>query len=293
MSLPPWILEKGVVLPQSNSPNRPGDMFERGKNNNGFVFPAPKCLEHPGHLFCAHCVPKFPFNLPYVAPTNVQHMLTELWPMLSHSSAKACWKPDLFYTQMPPYIQHYNTLSYMGAIKVLPSIFVRMRSKMKMWWSCFMGQNEPTRNKFIFSCLTPHIPENSFPHQGSCGNCWKSTKSRNESFLLVDFVYYVYYENSISKWHTTYNAIGAKLANIVTLTTRISSAIYGLRMRRIVWSHEPTKTNFIVSCNPKNSHCGWWEMGTDIEIVKIWIGLSTLLKMVSVELMQFDKYPLF
>ena len=196
----------------------------------------------------------------------------------------------------------YNTLSY---IKVLPSIFVRMRSKIKMWWSCFMGQNEPTRNKFIFSCSTPHIPKNSLPHRGSCGNCWKSTKTRNESFLFVDFVYYVYYENSISKWHTTYNAIGAKLANIVTLTTRISSAIYGLGMGRIVWSHEPTKTNFIISCNPKNSHCGCLltdfgiesttigEMGTDIEIVKIWIGLSTLLKMVSVELMQFDKYPLF
>ena len=110
-----------------------------------------------------------------------------MWTMLSHSSAKACWKPD--------------PLSYMGAIKVLPSIFVRMRSKMKMWWSCFMGQNEPTRYKFIFSCSTPHIPKNSLPHRGSCGNCWKSTKTRNESFLFVDFVYYVYWwlSKSLSK----------------------------------------------------------------------------------------------
>ena len=65
-------------------------------------------------------------------------------------------------------------------------------------------------------------------------------------------------ENWISKWQTTYNAIGAKLTNIVTLITLSfqSSAIYVLGVRRIVSSHEPTKTNFIVSCNPKNSHCG-------------------------------------
>ena len=60
-----------------NSPNRriPGVMFGRGKNN-GFVLTAPKFLNRPGHLFFAHSVIKFLFNLPSVALTDFQYDMT-------------------------------------------------------------------------------------------------------------------------------------------------------------------------------------------------------------------------
>ena len=50
----------------------PGDMFGWGKNK-GFVLIAPKFLNRPGHLFFAHSVLKFLFNLPSVALTDFQY----------------------------------------------------------------------------------------------------------------------------------------------------------------------------------------------------------------------------
>jgi hypothetical protein len=60
-----------------NSPKRriPGVMFGRGKNTS-FVLTALKFLNRPGHLFFAHSVIKFLFNLPSVALTDFQYDMT-------------------------------------------------------------------------------------------------------------------------------------------------------------------------------------------------------------------------